>query len=698
MTFFQQQSRRIINQFKSYQPPIFGSSSRWGLGTSFIKSRTEVEHAVKNLAFSCIKKRANIAAKWKYQVFKMQSQTNMVELPLNHWAVDLLNNPSDYWVRSEIYKLVSEWLDANGNAFVLTPKHDGLPVAFWVLDPRTVSIVTGKDQLIVKYVVSTPTGKFDVPPDEMLHFRELSIGEGSKSTIIGSSLVASALDSLEDDQYVHKYIQNLFSNMAQPPLILESQGEYDDTKWKLFKQTWDEKNPNHKLTGLLENGTKIANISSSPLSVSLAELDRATQQKIAIAFETPLAILSGEWTNRATADTQIAHFMGETMQARVDYMSEVFSQAFRIAEPGILVMSEKYKYVDPEQERAQEAHEIEHGIITINDARKIRGGKTIDGGDEPLVASGLISLKQALNPQPAMNPNSGAPKPQPPTKSVFKDITVEDASLAYWKTYDDIGSAYTTKYQRAIAKEYQPLFDELMKKSVSKSFGEMKGLEDVDVSAWKILLKDKFKSLVEDNSWAIIEQVLNDVNDSLENASADFDGLVANAVEESVSKITDPVDTIIQDVKNIAKSNATLPTSELTSLLQKEFDYYKSNGWKAQRIARTTGTFVTGSSQTVVIDDFKLDSFWLSQRDGKQRPTHKLADGKRPNEQGLYKIGDDSMRHPAGGSLAEENIHCRCVLFASPKKKAFLRNFAKLSLARENVVIILASYFSGGQR
>ena len=63
--------------------------------------------------------------------------------------------------------------------------------------------------------------------------------------------------------------------------------------------------------------------------------------------------------------------------------------------------------------------------------------------------------------------------------------------------------------------------------------------------------------------------------------------------------------------------------------------------------------------------DKKLKKFWLNEADA--RDTHQAA-GATYNSNGAIKIdkefsvGMDTMLSPGNGSLAEENINCRCTL------------------------------------
>lgn len=66
-----------------------------------------------------------------------------------------------------------------------------------------------------------------------------------------------------------------------------------------------------------------------------------------------------------------------------------------------------------------------------------------------------------------------------------------------------------------------------------------------------------------------------------------------------------------------------------------------------------------------------LVKHWLSSRDDAVRESHQEAE--RVYESGIdikknFVVGSDNMDAPCNGSVAEENINCRCGLYYSKKE------------------------------
>ena len=91
---------------------------------------------------------------------------------------------------------------------------------------------------------------------------------------------------------------------------------------------------------------------------------------------------------------------------------------------------------------------------------------------------------------------------------------------------------------------------------------------------------------------------------------------------------------------------------------------------RTETIAAVNFADVDAVEQSGVAD--KLQKHWLSSRDGAVRDTH-LAAENRYAEKGigvdeLFEVGEDVMVAPGNGSVAAENVNCRCTLTYSRRE------------------------------
>ena len=101
--------------------------------------------------------------------------------------------------------------------------------------------------------------------------------------------------------------------------------------------------------------------------------------------------------------------------------------------------------------------------------------------------------------------------------------------------------------------------------------------------------------------------------------------------------------------------------------MAEKFNSYEK--YRAPLIARTETTAASNYADLDAVREAGLESrlkkAWLSSRDGIERETHAAADAQYYNGIALsdsFQVGSDSMESPGAGSVAGENINCRCTL------------------------------------
>lgn len=86
--------------------------------------------------------------------------------------------------------------------------------------------------------------------------------------------------------------------------------------------------------------------------------------------------------------------------------------------------------------------------------------------------------------------------------------------------------------------------------------------------------------------------------------------------------------------------------------------------WKAEQIAQTTGTGAFEQGQLQAFKAAGVDAKrWLSQRDGRVRPSHFAADGEEVGLDDPFTVGGAPMQYPGDPTApAREVVNCRCSL------------------------------------
>jgi phage portal protein BeeE len=215
--------------------------------------RSVQEQAALGITYSCLQRRAqSVASSWE-KVYSERTQSDKKEVPLDHWLVRLLWKPNAYYTRSQIRKLTAYWLDINGNAFIHTPIIGGKPASMWVLRPSRVKIILDATSMVAGYEVQNSGSSILVPPNEMIHLRDMYASDADEYQIYGRGIIQALRDQLSLDGSLGQYLSRYFDNDARPPFVAKIDGDFDGD-WEAFRNTWNTKNPNMKLRGLLKDG------------------------------------------------------------------------------------------------------------------------------------------------------------------------------------------------------------------------------------------------------------------------------------------------------------------------------------------------------------------------------------------------------------------------------------------------------------
>lgn len=110
----------------------------------------------------------------------------------------------------------------------------------------------------------------------------------------------------------------------------------------------------------------------------------------------------------------------------------------------------------------------------------------------------------------------------------------------------------------------------------------------------------------------------------------------------------------IQDTIQLAQDPA-----DLQNRLEKVFAEMQKQP-RIELQARQLATIALNSSLVTTFEMFpEYDIVWLSQRDGRVRPSHVSADGQK-RQNGLFIVGGETLPFPGGGLIPENNVNCRC--------------------------------------
>jgi HK97 family phage portal protein len=616
--------------------------------------------------------RANALSGIKFDAYKEQNWEKE-ELGRGHWTNELLSNPNPYFTRSQVFGYIENWLSINGNAFIWTPTNGyRVPLQMWVLNPTRMRVIKGENNFIDGYVYqSAQEGNIAIPEKEIIHLAKLHPAARPEEiigmNIFGVGLVSAALEYANIDREVSAYLARLFANNTVPPLIAKFPERFDPDEWQKMKSAWNEELPDYKLRALLGGGMQLELPPKGELAVSYDAVSRDTRAQISQVFGVPPGMLDGSFQNRATAEVQFAIFRQNTIDPEALYIAEEFTRHFRRWEEDVLIEANPYEYADPDADMRQEEFELKWGIKTINDARGERGYDPIPEGNTPLIANGFVPLQSAVNP---------APVPVVARKLLTRanaklPIVTADAKDLFWRNFDGITEANAGSLENVV----EMIIAQIKEQVFQLADDGVISLSTVDIPESEIA---KYDAIIADAANQVATELYATL--AIEGAVPPTAEVIA-LVEESSAQIRDSIGVIKQEVQATLTANAGKDKDELFKILNTKFDSLQTS--RARAIANTTAANVTSGMQYAVYKDEGFEMVWLTQRDGRVRPSHAAMEGstqgadgyftvvteKRDTEGNIVSTTTEKAKRPLGSGLSASNaVNCRCQLFPVEKQ------------------------------
>lgn len=143
--------------------------------------------------------------------------------------------------------------------------------------------------------------------------------------------------------------------------------------------------------------------------------------------------------------------------------------------------------------------------------------------------------------------------------------------------------------------------------------------------------------------------------------------LLAYFAENGGSEITLLSSTYVDEVKKVlVRATANFQTEkEIAEEIFKTVNSPKFYRYQAMRIARTETTFAVNAGTTISgnFTEIEINKEWIAFRDGKERPSHGEANGKKVTKTAYFNIGGEKLLYPgdrSGGASAFNLVNCRC--------------------------------------
>lgn len=701
--------------YKRLAKSVLGSAGSMPLGwLNFLTGRDfqlDIATVFKSWTYVCIDKRANALTGLKWKVRRRTAQDQAQDLPLNHWGVEMLNDPSEHFVRSEIFSLIEQWYCYHGNTFIWTPLFPGerVPRRMWVLPSNLVDIVPGRTagEFIHGYTFRASGQTIPIDKKEIIHIRKLQPSYSTRGQYYGVGLADAAADAIASDRELNGYLKRYLQNDGTSPLTAMTDDAMKPDDWERLKAKFREEMPHLRLVALLEGGLKLAPLNQNGTggvsgtgggsSVAMA-LNPLLKEDICAVFGMSSQIITMNNTSYLNADAVDYQFFTKTMQPHAKYIGEVITKHYQQFEDNIVVEPEEYVRQDPNFELEEKT---KLGFVP-NVELKRRGMKPVPGGDIFIIPGGYTTL-EAIQAQaeamsgPAPEGDDTTTEEEGPdtifsyegeddgndaaVEMAFDTTDAEQKRFAAWKGWSD----FRREHEAVLTRDLKHLFRELGEEidgrlskrviapwnrrvrwphpeSEAKADGELSSESLFDYKKWVLKFRKTATPDVRDMVLETAERAASQVAARWDEIESDYDRDLAKRVEESVKKIADePLKTVTEELRKLLKKNADKTANELREIISERFSEVYSKS-RIDNIARTTATFALNSTQSTIWTGLGMELAWLSARTANVRAAHREADGQKQGDDGKFLVGGEKLEHPGTGS-PRNACRCQCTLF-----------------------------------
>ncbi|MBS1903897.1 MAG: phage portal protein [Bacteroidetes bacterium] len=236
-------------------------------------------------------------------------------LSADHPIERILAAPNPLMNGTDLLELISQWLDATGNALLLKVRNGyGQPSELWLLPATSYTIERGTDELPAFYRFFPSNTR--IPAADVIHIKRSDIRTAPFS---GHAILSDIIETAMTDSALRLYQQRFFDNDAMPRAVMQfpkgttlTQAQLDE-----IRATWEAKYQGPSNAGklaILPDGGSLETLGVGAKELDFAESRKALRDSIREAFKVPKIVLGDtDGVNLANAETSYRVFMRDVV-------------------------------------------------------------------------------------------------------------------------------------------------------------------------------------------------------------------------------------------------------------------------------------------------------------------------------------------------------------------------------------------------
>lgn len=224
---------------------------------------------------------------WRlYRKAKSGRPEDRVEVT-SHLALDVLNQPNDFYSREELFEAVQQHIDLTGEGWLVcqTLGSTTWPASLWPVRPDRITPIPSAESFLAGYVYRGPDGE-DIPLglDQVMRIRMPNPMDPYR----GLGPVQAVLTDADSIRYSAEWNRNFFFNGAEPGGIVEIENRLSDVEFNEMRARWQEQHrgvSNAHRVAIIEQGHWVDR-KYSHNDMQFAQLREVSESAIRKAFIT----------------------------------------------------------------------------------------------------------------------------------------------------------------------------------------------------------------------------------------------------------------------------------------------------------------------------------------------------------------------------------------------------------------------------
>jgi HK97 family phage portal protein len=342
----------------------------------------------------------------------------------------ILRQPNDYQSISDFLMNAVRSLYLDGNAYALCLRNDRFEIdELHLMHPRycrALVAVTGEIfyELGGNIIIDRRMGPLGyVPARDVLHIKLHT----PRDPLLGESPLWSAMLDLAANDAMAAQTVSFFNNQARPSFVLSTDLLLDKEQVQSLRDRWNEQTRGDGVGGtpILTGGLKPQPIGISGRDSQIAELIKASETHIALAFRVPLQILGLGGTPLGSTEALMQMWIASGLGFCLNHVEEAFGITFGLkGQPDEYVEFNTAALLRSAFKDRIEGlvRAVQGGVLAPNEARETEGYSEVPYGDEPRVqqqvvplsAAGKIPASPSAPPSPAPPSADEGPSPRSP--------------------------------------------------------------------------------------------------------------------------------------------------------------------------------------------------------------------------------------------------------------------------------------------